>query len=118
MNNLISNSINSQVFIDHEKKVGRKGLLSLIDQDKGRYENVWAISNSKVFSLFNSGNYLNIIKIFRNSAIKITDFLFSPCFFIENKNVKKESKTLLCAINYREKELWINSIEYQTELYK
>ena len=66
MNNLISNSINSQVFIDHEKKVGRKGVLTLIDQTKGSFENVWAVSNSKVFSLFNSGNYLSITKIFRN----------------------------------------------------
>jgi hypothetical protein len=118
MNELISNSINSQVFIDHEKRVGRKGMLSLINQNKGSYSNVWAVSNSKVLSLFNSENYLNIIKIFRNSAIKIIDFLYSPCFFIANKNIKKEKKTLLCAVNYREKEFWINSIKYQMEQYK
>ena len=118
MNNLISSSINSQVFIDYEKKIGRKGLLTMIDQSTGKYENVWAVSNSKVFSLFNSENYLNIKKIFRNSSLKIIDFLYSPCFFVVNKLVSKEQKTLLCGINFREKESWINTIEYQIEQYK
>jgi len=113
-NVLISNTLSSQVFVDHENKVGRKGMLSLLDIETGKVRNIWAVLNNKVLCLYSSKSYLNIIKIFRVSMIKIKDSIYSPCFFI----LIKEEKTLLCALNYREKDYWIKLINYHLLTYK
>jgi len=65
-----------------------------------------------VFCIYNSENYLNIIKIYRIQQIEIKDSLFSPCFFIYNKDNFEFSKLLACAVNFNEKESWIKTIEY------
>lgn len=177
-NILISNTLNSQVFIDHENKVGRKGMLSLVNKDTAEIKNVWAVLNSRVLSLYNSSNYLNIVKIYRISMLKIKDFIYSPCFFVyygddasdsindsnyslinsnleknqiqkdvenlndknmkslssisskksiqnENKNSSssnyfsnfKNSQSLICALNFREKEYWLKLIKYHKKQY-
>jgi hypothetical protein len=172
-NMLISNTLNSQVFIDHENKVGRKGMLSLVNKDTAEVKNVWAVLNSRVFCLYKSSNYLNILKIYRISMLKIKDFIYSPCFFLyygENgidseeegdKNLKnlnlnknkiktdsekdmlslsslsnrnnvrnenssrslnfanfKNSQSLICALNFREKDYWLKLINYHKDQYK
>lgn len=111
-NNLVSNTANSSSFIDHANTIGRKGLLTMLDISNSNYDKVWAVANAKVFCIYNSENYLNIIKIFRIQQIEIKDSLFSPCFFIFNKNNFQNSKQILCAVNFNEKESWIKTIEY------
>jgi hypothetical protein len=178
-NMLISNTLNSQVFIDHENKVGRKGMLSLVNKDTAEVKNVWAVLNSRVFCLYKSSNYLNILKIYRISMLKIKDFIYSPCFFVyygendsdgqveSDKNLRnlrnlnlnknkikndsesekdmkslsslsrnrnnqknensprsliftnfKNSQSLICALNFREKDYWLKLIKYHKEQYK
>jgi hypothetical protein len=151
-NILISNTLNSQVFIDQENKVGRKGMLTLVNKDTAEIRNVWAVLNSKVFCLYKSSNYLKILKIYRVSMLKIKDYIFSPCFFVyyENDNQQqkfrsnkkkgeirglknlqdkekkvnlslssfKETQSLICALNFREKDYWLKLINYHKEQYK
>ncbi len=86
---LISNTLNSQTFMDQDNRVGRKGMLTIVEKESGKVKNLWAVLNNKVFCFYSSYNYLNIHKIFRVSQIKIIDFLYSPCFFISsNEGVK------------------------------
>lgn len=121
MNFLISNTLNSQVFIDHENKVGRKGLLTYIDKDTAEIKHLWAVINLRVFCLYKSSSYLNIYKIYRISMVQIKDLLYSPCFFIYISNDTVDSKatqSLICALNFREKEYWINTLNHHREQYK
>jgi hypothetical protein len=119
MTSLISNSLNSQSFMDHENKLGRKGVLMLIENDTTS-KPVWVIVNSKVFTLYNSSNYLNIIKLYRMALITLRDILYHPCFFIFYSNTAldfKSSNTLLCAANFREKALWVETLNNARDLY-
>jgi hypothetical protein len=122
MNYLISNTLNSQVFIDHENKIGRKGMVSIIEKDSAEVKHVWAVLNNKVFSFFRSSNYLSIFKIYRISMLKIRDFTYIPCFFLYYDNGQENnfenSQTLICTLNYREKDIWINTLHYHQETYK
>lgn len=120
MNMLISNTLNSKTFIDNENKICRKGILTLIESE-GKIRNVWGVLNNKVFSFFNAKNYLKIIKIYRVPQLKIKDLLFSPCFFIYYKNSEidySNSQILICALNFRDKEYWLNTLYYNKEQYK
>jgi hypothetical protein len=120
MNILISNTLNSKTFIDNENKVCRKGMLTLIDIN-GKVLNTWSVLNNKVFTFYDSKNYQNIIKIYRVAMIKIKDLLYSPCFFIfyENSEIDfNNSQCLVCALNFRDKEYWLNTLFYHKEQYK
>jgi hypothetical protein len=116
MNSLISNTLNSQVIMDHNYSVGRKGMLTIIEKDTADVIQTWAVLNNKVFCFYKSSNYLHIIKIFRIAMAQIKEFYDSPCFFIYYTDIK-DSKALVCAINSREKEYWIASFNYHKEQY-
>jgi hypothetical protein len=118
MTYMISNTLNSQAFVDHENKIARKGMLTMISKDSGEINQVWAVLNSKVFCFYNSSNYLNIVKIYRVSMIHIRDSLLSPCFFIYYDKEFVSTQSLVCALNYREKELWLNLLQYNQDIYK
>jgi len=93
-NSLISNTLNSQIFIDHENKMGRKGLLTIIDKETGIIENSWAILNNKVFTFYKSSNFLNIKHIFRVSLLKYRNAIYTPCFYIYYDNLHEEEKQI------------------------
>lgn len=122
-NKLISNTLNSQVFVDSDNKVGRKGLLTLLNGSdnytNGIYEHMWVIVNSKVLCFYNTHQYLNIKHLFRIANIKIINPPFSPCFMIRNKETldKNSNKVLACALNFKEKEFWIDTIKYHIKQY-
>jgi hypothetical protein len=116
MNILISNTLNSQVILDHDSRMGRKGMLTLVDKDNAEVIQTWAILNNKVFCFYKSSNYLHIVKIFRVAIVQVKDYPYSPCFFLYYNNLK-ESQALVCAINVREKEYWIASLNYHKEQY-
>jgi hypothetical protein len=112
---LISNSLNSQSFMDHENKVGRKGLLKLIDTDSAE-RSVWTVFNSKVVSLYNPNSYLNIIKLYRLAFLSVRDTIYTPCFFLYYNNTDFDSSSsMLCALNFKEKELWLNTLNYHKD---
>lgn len=113
---LISNTINSQAVLDHDNKVGRKGMLTLIDKDNSDIIQSWAVLNNKVFCFYSSSNYLHIIKIYRVAMVEIKDFIFNPCFMLFYKD-SEDSKSLVCAVNIREKDYWITSFKYHKEQY-
>ena len=116
VNELTSNTLNSIAFIDHENKIGRKGMLTIINLLNTRIQNVWSVLNNKVFSFFRPNNHLKIVKIFRVALIKVKDMLFSPCFFIEYKQDIK-SRILVCALNFRDKNYWLKTFNYHKEQY-
>lgn len=93
-NNLISNTLNSQIFIDHENRMGRKGLLTVINKDIGKPENLWAVLNNKVFAFYKTSNFLHIQHIYRISSVKIKDAFYSPCFFLYYDNLHEEEKKM------------------------
>jgi hypothetical protein len=43
MNILISNTLNSQVILDHDNRMGRKGMLTLVNKDTAEVIQTWAI---------------------------------------------------------------------------
>jgi hypothetical protein len=120
MNILISNTLNSKTFIDNENKVCRKGVLTLIESDS-KVISTWSVLNNKVFTFYDSKNYLNINKIYRVAMLNIKDLLFTPCFFIYYKNSGLDfnnSQSLVCALNFKDKEYWLNTLYYHKEQYK
>jgi hypothetical protein len=116
MNILISNTLNSQVILDHDNRMGRKGMLTLVNKDTAEVIQTWAILNYKVFCFYKSTNYLHIVKIYRVALVSIKDYPYSPCFFLYYSNIN-DSQALVCAINMKEKEYWIASFNYHKEQY-
>jgi hypothetical protein len=111
---LILNSLNSQSFVDHENKVGGKGLLKLIDTESTE-RSVWTVF-SKVVSLYNSNSYLNIIKLYRLAFLSVRDTIYTPYFFLYYNNTDFDSSSsMLCALNYKENELWLNTMGYHKD---
>lgn len=93
-NNLISNTLNSQIFIDHENKMGRKGILTIIDKETGKSKNFWGVVNNRVFAFYKTSRYLNVEKIYRIAMTKIKDSIFTPCFYIYYDNTNEEERKL------------------------
>lgn len=93
-NNIISNTLNSQIFIDFKNKMGRKGILTIVDKETGKVENSWAVLNNRVFAFYKSSNILNIKHVFRVSLLKIKNTLFTPCFYLYYDNLHEEEKKM------------------------
>lgn len=108
LESLMINSVNSEAFIDPNGKIGRRGILTYIEPNDLSIKHVWAVMNSKVFVLYESKNFLTIVKLFRNSAFELKDSGSSPCFVIYS-NIEKQSH-LLCSTSTIEKEVWIDII--------
>lgn len=106
----LMNSPNSQTFIDPDGKIGRKGTLTLIDPFSGDSKFVWAVSNSKVLSFFQSQSLLNIIKLYRNSSLVVKDINATPCFIISSPKDQKDGSVLACSTTTQEKEVWTQTI--------
>ncbi len=60
----------------------------------GKVHTVWLVVNPNVFSVFDSINHLNILKLYRLSNIKVYDFFMSPCFEIKLKSDIKRSELI------------------------
>jgi hypothetical protein len=108
-NSLIT-SPNSQTFIDPDGKVGRKGVISLIDRVSGDSKFTWAVSNTKVLCFFQAQNYTSIIKLYRNSSLQVKDISATPCFMLWDTKVPKEGSILACTLSTQEKEIWLQTI--------
>lgn len=104
-------SASSQSFLDTFSQPGRKGQLVIGETDHTVFKNVWVIVNSRVLAIYSEKNYLKLLNIYRLSQIGIEDYLMSPCFFVFNKK-DKSNRIILCAINSKEKELWVNLIKF------
>lgn len=105
------NSPSSQTFIDPDGKIGRKGSLTLIDPENGTSKYTWAVSNAKVLCFFQSQSFLTIVKLYRNSSLKIKDIIATPCFLIHSPKDPKDGSLLACSISTQEKEVWIQTIK-------
>jgi hypothetical protein len=106
----LMNSPTSNTFIDPDGKVGRKGVLTLIDVVSGDSKFTWAVSNAKVLCFFQSQSFLTIVKLFRNSSIQIKDISATPCFMLSDKKDSKDGSILACATSTQEKEVWLQTI--------
>jgi len=105
------NTPNSQTFIDPDGKIGRKGTLTLIDPDTATSKFTWSVANSKVLSFFQSQSFLTIVKLYRNSSLKIKDIIATPCFLLSSPKDSKDGSLLACATSTQEKEVWIQTIK-------
>ncbi len=119
-NILISNTLNSQIFIDHENKMGRKGMLTIIDKETGFVENIWGVLNNKVFAFYKSSNYLSIKYIFRLSFVKLKNSIYSPCFYLYYDNMHEEEKQMeeLKKLEMKQKQQERNKIDPKKNLKK
>lgn len=106
----MTNTPNSQSFVDPDGQIGRKGILTIIDPINSNSKFAWAVSNSKTLTLFESQSFLVILKLYRNSALQLKDIPVTPCFLISNVNAKSEGSLLLCTTSTQEKEIWIQTI--------
>ena len=106
----LENTPNSSSFIDPDRIIGRKGLLTLIDQKTGDYEFVWTISNSRVLCFYRSKTTLSITRLYRNSNISVKNIETTPCFFILS-NTNEEDNLMICAGSLKEKDSWISTLQ-------
>ena len=106
----LENTPNSSSFIDPDRMIGRKGLLTLIDQKTGDYEFVWTVSNSRVLCFYKSKITLSIVRLFRNSNISVKNIESTPCFFIIS-NTNEEDAIMICGGSANEKESWVSTIK-------
>lgn len=104
------NSPTSQTFIDSDGKVGRKGVLTLIDPLDGSSKYIFSVSNSKVLVFYKSQSTLTIVKLFRNSNLVIKDVSSTPCFILYSPKENKEGSYFACTSSTQEKEVWLETI--------
>jgi hypothetical protein len=120
MNDFIETSLmntpNSQTFVDPDGIIGRKGILTLIDPENGDSKYVWAVSNAKVLSFFQSQSLLTIVKLYRNSSLIIKDITATPCFLLSSPKDYKDGSVLACATSTQEKEVWVQTIRSSIQL--
>jgi hypothetical protein len=90
--------------------IARKGILTLIDPSSGDSKFVWAVSNSKVLTFFQSQSLLTIVKIYRNSSLNIKDIPATPCFLISSPKDPKDGSVFVCATSTQEKEVWVQTV--------
>lgn len=101
---LVSSTISSVSFIDHNNKLGRKGVMKMINNE-GNYQQVWVVSNEATFSVFNDLDHMNLIHSIKSSDLSIIDFVNSSCFQITRKsdeirNLKLEVREKIKPKNY------------------
>jgi len=95
-----------------------------VNKKNGEHQLVWTVSNSRVLCLYKSQSYLTIVKLFRNSEIKLKNIPTTPCFFIFKKasnnstlalENSENGKIMLCGNSVQEKESWILNIQNNLE---
>lgn len=106
----LENTPNSSSFIDSDRTIGRKGMLTLIDQKTGDNNFVYTISNSRVLCFYQSKSFLSIIRLYRNSNFSIKDINSSPCFIIIS-NTNEDENSMICASSSLEKDSWTLTIK-------
>jgi len=84
--------------------------LILVDPETEISKFTWAVTNSKVLSFFESQSLKTIVKLYRNSSLKLKDIIATPCFMVSSPKDNKDGNLLVCAISTEEKELWIETI--------
>ena len=104
------NSPTSQTFIDPDGKVGRKGILTLIDPTTGDSRFVWTVSNAKVLCFYQSQSFLTIVKLYRNSSLQVKDVYATPCFLLASTKDISDGSILACSTTTQEKEVWLQTI--------
>lgn len=112
----LMNTPNSQTFVDPDGTIGRKGILTLIDPENGDSKYVWAVSNAKVLSFFQSQSLLTIVKLFRNSSLIVKDVTATPCFLLSSSKDQKDGSVLACATSTQEKEVWVQTVRQNIQL--
>lgn len=88
--------------------------MTILDPETGDSRFVWSVSNAKVLSFFQSQSFLTIVKLFRNSTVKIKDVYATPCFMISNNKDAKDGSLLVCSTSIQEKEVWVQTINANT----
>lgn len=106
----LSNNPTSQTFIDPDGKVGRKGVLTVIDPESGSSKFLWVISNTRTLTFFESQSFLTIVKLFRNSSLVMRDVPATPCFIVYDRKGTTEGSNLVCSNSTQEKEVWMQTI--------
>ncbi len=112
----LMNSPNSQSFIDPDGKIGRKGILTLIDPENGDSKFVWTVSNAKVLCFFQSQSFLTIVKLYRNSSLQIKDINATPCFLLASPKDLKDGSLMACSNSTQEKEVWLQTIKANIQI--
>jgi len=82
-----------------------------LDPESGDSRFLWAVSNAKVLTFFQSQSFLTIVKLYRNSTLAIKDINATPCFLISNKKDRKDGSLFACATSTQEKEVWVQTIK-------
>lgn len=59
----------SQPVIDPQGKIGRRGFLTFVNNTSYKSTSVWTVLNSKVLCLYENEDDLQILRLFRNSAV-------------------------------------------------
>lgn len=107
----LTNTPNSQTFVDPDGIIGRKGIITILDPESGDSRFVWAVTNAKCLTFFQSQSFLTIVKLYRNSSLVIKDINATPCFLAFNKRDKTDGSLLACTTSTQEKEVWIQTIK-------
>lgn len=103
INNMNTNKKESESFIDENGAVSRRGILHLIDNNNHNNKLVYAVSNKKGLSLYESQSMNVLYKQYYISNIIVKDILMTPCFIIGLND-------LLCTSSIEEKSIWINNL--------
>ena len=104
INSLISKKKESESFIDESGVVSRRGILHLIDNSNHNNKLVYAVSNKKGLSLYESQSMNVLYKQYYITNIIVKDIMMTPCFFIGLND-------LLCTSSIEEKTPWLNSLK-------
>ena len=104
----MKNAQNSQIYVDPDGTIGRKGMLTIIDPLSNGSQFVWTIANSKVLCFYRSQSFLTIIKLYRNSDLNVKDISATPCFLINSS--REKDNNLVCTQSIDEKEIWLQTI--------
>lgn len=109
MINSLKNTQNSQIYVDPDGVIGRKGMLTILDPATDSSQFVWTVANSKVLCFYRSQSFLTIIKIYRNSELNVKDISATPCFLINSS--REKDNNLICTHSIDEKEIWLQTIK-------
>jgi hypothetical protein len=102
--------------VDPDGIIGRKGILTMIDPITGESKFVWTVFNAKVLCFYQSQSLLTIVKIYRNSNLKLKDVNATPCFILTSVKDNADGSVFVCATTTQEKEVWIQTIKTNLNL--
>lgn len=125
---IVINSKFSIHFKDYHNQYGRYGIMTRMDFKKhtnnsdniDQYDiqthNCYVVLNSRTLTVFESQSVLNILSNFKIRFVKIKDLDGTSCFFINNSEDEIVHGVTLCAINKKEKSIWINDINNMKQM--